>query len=338
MQVWQVEEWGLDNLKQAEVEIRPPGPGELQIAFESVSLNYRDYLVVEGKYDPRFLRPLVPCSDGYGTVVAVGKGVPSDLLKRKVLTTFCPDWPSGTPDQDSLRRTLGGPLNGVLQQFRNFRPGELLFLQEPSALTPGEWSTLPCAGVTAWNCLDGLKPGQTILLLGTGGVSLYALQIAKMRGARVLLLSSSAQKRQWAKELGADEVGDYKADPKWGQWAQKHTDCKGVDLVLETGGAGTLAQSLKAVKVGGKISLIGVLSGHQEPLNILPLVMKAVCVQGVVVGNQRHAEELVQAFLQSMQRPVVHQTFPWGEVPEAFKILASGKQFGNITIEFPEVS
>jgi NADPH:quinone reductase-like Zn-dependent oxidoreductase len=336
MQVWQVEEWGLQNLKQVELESAAPGPGEVQVAFEAASLNYRDLLVIEGKYNPRFPKPLIPCSDGYGTVVALGQGVDSGLLKQKVLTTFCPDWPSGEPNQEVLRRTLGGPEHGVLQQNRNFRPGELLFLKEPSALTPGEWATLPCAGVTAWNCLTGLKPGQTVLLIGTGGVALFGLQIAKILGARVLLLSSSAEKRERAKELGADAVGDYQADPDWGRWALEQSDGEGVDLVLETGGAGTLAQSLKAVKVGGKIALIGVLSGHQEPLNILPLVMKAVQVQGVVVGHQQHAKELVRAFLQSMQRPVVYQTFTWDEVPAAFDTLASGKQFGNITINFPQ--
>ena len=136
--------------------------------------------------------------------------------------------------------------------------------------------------------------------------------------------------------MGADIVGDYQTEPKWGRWALEHTDGEGVDLVLETGGAGTLAQSLKAVKVGGKISLIGVLSGHQEPLNILPLVMKAICVQGVVVGHKQHARELIQAYLQSMQRPVVHQTFSWDCVPDAFQTLASGRQFGKITVEFPQ--
>lgn len=337
MKVWQVEEWGLENLRACEVDSPIPATGEVQVAFEAASLNYRDYLVVTGQYNPRFPRPLVPCSDGYGTVVKVGEGVDESLLKRKVLTTFCPDWAAGEPGQETLRQTLGGPLSGVLQQYRNFRPSELLFLKEPTALTPGEWSTLPCAGVTAWNCLSGLQPGQTVLLIGTGGVSLFGLQIAKMHGARAIVLSSSAKKRALAKELGADVVGDYTQDPKWGGWVLEQTDGVGVDVVLETGGAGTLGQSLKSVKVGGRISLVGVLSGHQEPLNILPLVMKAVCVQGVVVGNHRHAEELVNAYLQTMQRPVVHQSYGWENVPEAFEALASGKQFGNLTIEFPEV-
>ncbi|MFA7480619.1 MAG: NAD(P)-dependent alcohol dehydrogenase [Vulcanimicrobiota bacterium] len=333
--LWRIGEWGLSNLEEVQHDCPAPGPGEVQIGLQAATLNYRDLLVVEGKYNPKFPRPLVPCSDGFGSVVAVGSGVNEGLLKRKVITNFCPDWVSGEPREELLRRTLGGPLPGVLQQRRNFRPSELLFLEEPTALTPFEWASLPCAGVTAWNCLQGLKPGQTVLLLGTGGVSLFGLQIAKMHGARVLLLSSSTEKRQWAREMGADAVGDY-TTAEWGRWALEQTEGRGVDLILETGGAGTLAQSLKAVKVGGKITLVGVLSGHQEPLNILPLVMKSVHVQGAVVGNHQHARELVHAYMQSMQRPVVERIFSWEEVPEAFQALASGRQFGKIAIEFPE--
>ena len=205
---WQVAEWGLTQLKKVEWECPEPSAGEVQVAFQAASLNYRDLLVVEGKYNPKFPRPLVPCSDGFGSVVAVGPGVDESLLKKSVMTNFCPDWCSGEPREKVLRRTLGGPLQGALQQRRNFAPSEILWLDEPAALTPGEWATLPCAGVTAWNCLSGLKPGQTVLLIGTGGVSLFGLQIAKMHGARVLILSSSAEKRQWAKEMGADAVSD----------------------------------------------------------------------------------------------------------------------------------
>ena len=334
-QSWQVSEWGLAQLEKVESECPEPSAGEVQVAFQAASLNYRDLLVVEGKYNPKFPRPLVPCSDGFGSVVAVGPGVDESLLKKSVMTNFCPDWSSGEPREKVLRRTLGGPLQGALQQRRNFAPSELLWLDEPAALTPGEWATLPCAGVTAWNCLSGLKPGQTVLLIGTGGVSLFGLQIAKMHGARVLILSSSAEKRQWAKEMGADAVSDYQ-DTDWGRWALEQTEGRGVDIVLETGGAGTLAQSLKAVRVGGKIALIGVLSGTKEPLNILPLVMKSVNIQGVVVGHHQHAEELVQAYLQSMQRPVVHETFGWDDVPAAFEALASGRQFGKIVVEIPQ--
>lgn len=339
MQAWMVDRWGLEHLQCGEIPTPSPGPGEVTVEFQAASLNYRDLLVVEGRYNPKFPLPLAPCSDGFGQIVEVGNGVERSLLGRHVLTHFCPLWRSGEPEAELLRATLGGPLPGVLQQYRNFRPEELHLVSEPAALTPGEWSTLPCAGVTAWHCLSRarLKPGQTLLLLGTGGVSLFALQIGRMFGARVLLLSSSLAKRERAKELGADAVSDYNLEA-WGRWALEKTDGRGVDLVMETGGAKTLPQSLTAVRVGGQIALLGVLSGHQAPLNIMPLVMKSVTVQGVVVGHHAHQRALANAYLQSMQRPVVGQSFAWQEVPQAFRLLESGRAFGNIVVEFPAPS
>jgi NADPH:quinone reductase-like Zn-dependent oxidoreductase len=339
MQAWSIEEWGLENLKLQEMESGPPGPSEVKVAFRAASLNYRDLLVVKGLYNPKFPRPLVPCSDGFGEIVEVGPAVPKSLLKKSVLTLFCPQWQGGQPQPEVLRNTLGGPLPGVLAQSQNFRVEEVLVLPEPTALTPGEWAALPCAGVTAWTCLVDharLRSGQTVLLIGTGGVSLFGLQIAKMLGARCLLLSSSEAKRERALELGADAVSDYAENPEWSRWVLQETGGTGVDVVLETGGAGTLTQSLKSVKVGGHISLVGVLSGVEERLNILPLVMKAVTVRGAIVGHKESARELHEAILHNMIRPVIQQDFPWSEVPEAFQYLASGRQFGKITISFPE--
>jgi len=339
LQAWSVEEWGLENLALHTVDRASPGPGQVQVRFRSASLNYRDLLVVEGQYNPKFSRPLVPCSDGFGEIVAVGAGVKEEFVGRSVLTLFCPDWAGGEPTAESLRTTLGGPMDGVLTPFRNFYPSQLLFLDEPSALTPGEWSTLPCAGVTAWNCLmdlAGLQPGQSVLLIGTGGVSLFGLQIAKMVGARILLLSSDPEKRERARELGADATEDYRRNPKWSEWVREQTGGEGVDVVLETGGAGTLPQSLKAVRLGGIISLVGVLSGTRGDINILPLVMKAVNVRGAVVGNKAHSKALVKAYLQNMVRPVVHRSYEWTDVPAAFQELQSGAQFGKITINFPD--
>lgn len=338
MQAWTVDEWGLGNLTLTDLPSPKPAPGEVKVAFQAASLNYRDLLVVQGHYNPRFPKPLIPCSDGYGTIVEVGHGLDESLKGRSVITLFCPDWQGGAPSSEVLRNTLGGPLNGVLVPESCFPLGQLVVLDEPSALTPSEWSTLPCAGVTAWNCLieqAGLTAGQSVLLLGTGGVSLFGLQIARMVGARPLLLSSSEEKRQLAKELGAEACHCYKSDPKWSTWVREQTEGRGVDVVLETGGAGTLGESLKSVTVGGQVCLVGVLSGASAELNILPLVMKAVTVQGAVVGNREHSNRLQRAYLQSMQRPVVHRTFPWKQVPQAFELLKSGRQFGKIAIEYP---
>jgi NADPH:quinone reductase-like Zn-dependent oxidoreductase len=335
---WSVAEWGLENLQGEHLPIPEPDAGQVLVRFHAASLNYRDLLVVKGHYNPRFPRPLIPGSDAYGQIVQLGPGVPAELFQRFVLTTFAPDWTSGAPHPRSLRNTLGGPQPGVLSEYRLFRPQELLVVDEPSALTPNEWATLPCAGVTAWAGLmedARLQPGQTVVLIGTGGVALFGLQIARMVGARILLLSSSAEKRQRALQLGAAAVADYRARPEWGQWVLEQTGGRGADVVLETGGAGTLAQSLKAVKVGGHVSLIGVLSGTQEKLNLLPLLMKAIKVQGVVVGHQDHLRQLIRAYLQSFTRPILDMAYALEAVPEAMRRLESGQQFGKVVLEFP---
>lgn len=334
---WSVSEWGLENLQANHVPIPEPGPGQVLIQFHAASLNYRDLLIVSGAYNPRFPRPLIPGSDGYGQVVGLGSGVPAELFHRYALTPFAPSWRSGPPDPRTLRQTLGGPLAGVLSEFRLFGADELVFLEEPSALTALEWATLPCAGVTAWSALVDdaqLRPGQTVVVLGTGGVALFGLQIAKMLRARVLLLSSSPEKRERARELGADAVADYRERPEWGDWVLEQTGGRGADVILETGGAGTLAQSARAVKLGGHIALIGVLAGTQERLNLLPLLMKAVRVQGVVVGHHEHLRQLVAAYLQSYTRPVVDSVYHFEALPEAFSHLASGRQFGKIALEY----
>ena len=334
---WSVTQWGLKHLQAEPAPVPEPGPGQVLLRLHAASLNYRDLLIVEGKYNARFPRPLIPGSDGYGQVVGLGRGVPAELFHKFALTPFAPAWRSGGPDPRTLRQTLGGPLPGVLSQYRTFGVEELVFVDEPSALTALEWATLPCAGVTAWSALvddAGLRPGQTVVVLGTGGVALFGLQIAKMLRARVLLLSSSAEKRERARELGADAVADYRERPDWGNWVLEQTGGLGADVILETGGAGTLGQSARAVKVGGHICLIGVLSGSEEKLNLLPLLMKAVKVQGVVVGHHAHLRQLMAAYLQSFTRPVVNSVYHFEAVPEAFSLLASGNQFGKIGIDF----
>lgn len=333
---WSVSSWGTENLEFLETALPAAGPGEVLVQFTTASLNYRDLLVVRGHYNPKFPLPLVPGSDAFGEIVATGPGTDESLLHRRVLTVFAPRWRSGSPDHETLRDTLGGPRQGVFQNRKSFLPSDLLVLDNPSALTPTQWSTLPCAGVTAWAGLVDhakLKPGQTVVLIGTGGVSIFGLQIAKMLGARVLLLSSSAEKRARALEMGADEVADYRSQPNWSDWVLELTKGRGADVVLETGGAGTLAQSIRAVKVGGHISLIGVLAGFKESLNLLPLLMKAITVRSVVVGHRNHLKDLVDAYLQSGLGPVVDRTFSLSSLPEALQRLATGQHFGKICLE-----
>lgn len=338
MRAWTVSEWGLTNLTLVERDRPTPGPGEVLVRFRSASLNYRDLLVVQGLYNPRFPLPLIPGSDGYGEIVELGPDTDAGLAKRQVLSVFAPEWESGPPRESRLRQTLGGPLPGVFQEYRVCRAEHLHLLDEPSALTAAEWATLPCAGVTAWTGLfehGELQPGETVVLLGTGGVSVFGLQLARAAGARVLLLSSSEEKRERALEMGADAVACYRENPKWANWVLQQTGGEGADLVLETGGSGTLAQSLKAVKVGGRISLIGVLSGTEEKLSILPLLMKAVQVKGIVVGHRQNLAQLERALLQSGIRPVADTIVSFEELPRAFEMMASGQHFGKIVLDFP---
>lgn len=314
-----------------------PGPGEVLVQFHAASLNYRDLLVVRGHYNPKYPRPLIPCSDGFATVVEVGDGVDSTLHGRRVLTNFAPDWLDGPPQERTLRHTLGGPLPGVLQEYRTFLPTQLTILEQPELMSAEQWSTLPCAGVTAWTGLfehGRLRPNQTVLLIGTGGVSVWALILARSIGARVLLLSSSPNKRKLAERLGAAATHCYREDPKWSKWVMHQTDGQGADLVVETGGSGTLEQSLKSVRVGGRISLIGVMAGTQDALNILPLLMKAVTVQGVVVGHHRHLGELIEHCSEYAISPQVDKTFAFTEAPKAFQHLASGSQFGKVCLSY----
>ncbi len=334
---WSLEEWGLEHLKRTACPLLSPDAREVVGEILAASLNYRDLLVVQGLYNPRFPRPLVPGSDACVRIVAVGSEVSNDLVGKIALPLFSPKWTDGRPEHFTLRQTLGGPLEGVFQRYRRFLPQELVILEEADSLSPEEWATLPCAGVTAWNalfCVGQLKPGQTVLLLGTGGVSIFCLQLAKLAGARVLLLSSSSEKRARAESLGADSTYDYRQDPKWGDWVLGQTQGEGVDLVVEVGGAGTLTQSLKSVKIGGRISLLGILAGSKEPLNLLPLMMKAVAMQGVVVGHKRHLQQLLKAVVHNGLKPVVDSTYPESDLTNALNRLKTAKHFGKITISW----
>ena len=338
MRAWVLEEWGLDNLKEVDLPELKLKADEIKVAFQAASLNYRDILVAQGLYNPKFNRPLVPCSDAYGEIIEVGSALSPTLIGRKVLTLFAPNWQAGPPNRSVLKETMGGPRQGVLQEYQNLKLDELVLLDTAERYTPHEWATFPCAGVTAWNCLieqAKLSAGHSVLFLGTGGVSLFGLQIAKLIGAKSLLLSSSPSKQQHALDMGAQAVENYKNNPKWSDWVLEQTQGQGVDVVLETGGAGTLEQSVRSAKVGGHISLIGVLGGHQKPLNILPIIMKALKIQGAVVGNRQHSQNLVRAFSESSLKPVIHKTFSWDRVPQAFQELQRGHHLGKITVSFP---
>jgi NADPH:quinone reductase-like Zn-dependent oxidoreductase len=290
-------------------------------------------MTVRGHYNPRQPLPLVPCSDGVGVVEAVGEGVTRAKVGDRVCPTFCQSWLDGPPTREKLRSTLGGPLDGTLQELMVLDQEGLV--HPPAHLTDVECATLPCAAVTAWSALfaEGeLVAGQTVLVLGTGGVSIFALQLAKARGARVIVTSSSDEKLERAKALGADETINYRADAAWGKTVRKLTDGRGVDHVVEVGGGETLEQSLLATAVGGRIAVIGVLSGVAAKVAITTVLMGCLRLQGVLVGHRASFEALGSFVAAHELRPVIGAEIPCEHAREALELMARGGHFGKICL------
>lgn len=335
MKAGQISAWGLENLKITEVSEPPkPGKGEVLVRMRAASLNFRDYLVVNGKYNPKFPLPMVPLSDGAGEVAEVGEEVTRFSVGDKVLAQFAPLWISGNANHQELRTTLGGPLDGTLREYAVFP--ETALVSMPDHLTFEEGATLPCAALTAWSALfveNKLQPGEVVVVQGTGGVSLFALQFAKMTGARVIVTSSSEEKLERAKEFGADELINYRSTPDWEKEVKKLTDGEGADHIIEVGGAGTLQKSVKCVKHFGVVHLIGVLAGGSGEFHLLPVVMSNVRLQGVIVGSRKSFESMNAAISSNRLKPVVDKTFSMAESKEAIQYLKDGKHFGKIAIQ-----
>ncbi len=334
MKVWEIRSgFGIDNLAQGERPDPTPGPGQVVVRMKAWSLNYRDLLVVTGQYNPRLKLPLIPLSDGAGEVVAIGAGVARVKVGDRVANLFMQKWLAGELSDAIARSALGGGNEGVLaEQVVLDEDGVTSF---PAHLSFEEAATLPCAGLTAWHALvseGGLRAGDTALVQGTGGVSLFALQFARLHGARVLITSSSDEKLKRAGELGASAGTNYKTAPDWDKWALQQTDGRGVDHVVEVGGAGTLARSLKAVKPGGRVSLIGVLSGGSGDISLYPMLMKNVCVQGIFVGSREMFVAMNRAIGANQMHPTIDRVFGFGEVREALRHLESGSHFGKVCI------
>lgn len=324
MKVYEIREpKGVEAVITAERPEPKPGHGEVVVRMRAASLNYRDLAVARGAYGRGVAYPIIPLSDGAGEIVELGPGVTRWVLGDRVAGIFMQGWLSGRVDAEKTKTALGGAIEGVLSELRAFPQDGLVRI--PDHLSFEEGATLPCAGVTAWHALQGLQPGQTVLVQGTGGVSMFALQFAKMAGARVITTSSSDEKLERARHLGADELINYKAVPEWEKPAQ------GVDHIVEVGGAGTLGKSLKAVRIGGVIALVGVLTGKGE-IDPQPALMKSVRMQGIYVGSREMFEDMNRAIVQGGMRPVVGRTFPFAEALEAYKYLESGAHFGKIVI------
>jgi NADPH:quinone reductase-like Zn-dependent oxidoreductase len=309
-----------------------PGPGQVLVRLRACSLNFRDLLMCKGAYNPKIRLPYLPLSDGAGEVVATGAGVIRVKPSQRVVVNFMPGWVEGPPDEEKARSALGAGGDGLLAELAVLPEQGLLPF--PAHLSFEEAATLPCAAVTAWNALvdsGGMKPGDSVLIQGTGGVSLFALQFAHRAGARVIVTSKSDQKLARAIEMGASDGINYTTTPDWDKRVRELTAGKGVDMIVEVGGAGTLPTSLKAVRLGGYIALIGVLSGGGD-INPVPILMKNIRVQGIFVGSRRMFEAMNRAIETAALHPVVDRVFSFDQAIEAMKYMETGAHFGKVVI------
>jgi NADPH:quinone reductase-like Zn-dependent oxidoreductase len=323
---------GLEAFRREELPTPKPGPGQALVRIHATSLNYRDLLVAKGLYSRNLPLPLVPLSDGAGEVAEVGPGVTRVKPGDRVAPIFMQAWIEGGPTEEKAKSAQGGAIDGVLAEFVVL--GQDGLVPVPDHLSFEEAAALPCAAVTAWHALFGegsIKPGDTVLVQGTGGVSLFALQFARMAGARVIATSSSDEKLERVRELGASDGINYKTTPDWDRRARELTGGRGVDHVVEVGGAGTLPRSLNAVRMGGRISQIGILSGAGA-VNPIPILMKNVHVQGIFVGSRAMFEDMNRAIGWNQLRPVVDRVFDFDEARDALRHLESGGHFGKIVI------
>ena len=326
--------FGLDNLTVTERPDPRPGPGEVLVRVRAVSLNYRDLLTVRGQYNPKQKLPLIPCSDGAGEVVEVGAGVTRMKVGERVCANFAQRWIAGLPTREKLRSTLGGPLDGMLAELAVL--SEEGVVRAPGHLSDEEAATLPCAGLTAWSSLvtEGhLTAGDTVLLQGTGGVSIFALQLAKLLGLRAIITSSSDEKLERARALGADAGINYRQTPAWSAKVRELTGGTGVDLVVEVGGAGTLEQSLRSVRIGGTICLMGVLAGNTLELPLPLIFMQRLRLQGILVGSREDFEAMNRAITLHQLHPVVDRVLPFEDFRAALELMERGGHFGKICIK-----
>jgi NADPH:quinone reductase-like Zn-dependent oxidoreductase len=335
MRVWRITEAGsVEALALAEAPAPEPGPFQARIAVRANSLNYRDLSVVRGAYGRGAVRTnLVPLSDGAGEVVEVGPGVTRVKPGDRVAATFMQRWLGGGVTPEAFASALGGgSVDGMLAEQVVLHEDGLVHI--PAHLSFEQAATLPCAAVTAWHALAGhgrIRAGETVLVQGTGGVSIFALQFATMMGARVIITSSSDAKLERARGMGADTGINYRTTPDWQDAVLDATGGRGVDLVVEVGGAGTLARSAQAVRMGGKISLIGVLTGMVE-MNPTALMRRMVNLQGIYVGSRAMFEAMNRAIALHAMRPVIDRVFPFERAPDAYRHQIGATHFGKVVI------
>jgi NADPH:quinone reductase-like Zn-dependent oxidoreductase len=326
--------FGLDNFSLEPLTLPDPGPTEVLVDLHAASLNYRDLMVVLGTYNPKQALPRIPGSDASGIVQAIGENVTRFKVGDHVTSLFFQDWLDGPILPSTGKSALGGPIDGVFSTAHLFP--ETGLIHSPAGYTHAEAATLPCSALTAWNALverGHLHAGQTVLLLGTGGVSIFALQIAKAHGTRVIITSSSDKKLSRARTLGADAVINYRTAPDWDREVLRLTQNRGADHIVEVGGAGTLPLSLKAVTPGGYIYVIGVLAGKGQLIDPTPILAKAIHVEGVYVGSRAMYARMISAIDANHLHPVIDSTFPLTQARQALTHMQSGSHFGKIVLD-----
>ncbi len=324
---------GFDRVVQGEAGARAPGAGEITVRLHANSLNYHDYAVVSGMWGPS--EPRIPMADGAGLVTAVGPSVGDFAVGDAVVSAFFPGWSDGAPPFADFATVPGDGVDGYAREI--VTAPVAAFTLAPKNYSHAEAATLTTAGLTAWRALHddgGLKSGETVLVQGTGGVSIFALQFAKMAGATVIATSSSAEKLVKLEGLGADHLIDYRKNPNWGEIARGFTGGRGVDHVIDVGGPATLDQSMVAARIGGHVSLIGILTGLGGEFSMITALLKQLQLKGVLVGSRRQQLDMVRAIDANGMKPVIDRSFPLEEIVAAFRYQESNKHFGKICLEF----
>jgi NADPH:quinone reductase-like Zn-dependent oxidoreductase len=335
MRVYRLPQAGrIEDLTLGEAERPVAGHGQAVVRLRAASLNYRDLMIIRNQYGSPTRPGLVPLSDGAGEVVEIGPGVKRVKVGDRVAGIFHQGWIGGEIGDEVARTALGGDLDGVLAEYRAFEEGGLVRL--PEGLSFEEGATLPCAGVTAWDALmvgpRPVRPGDVVLTMGTGGVSVFAIQFAAAAGARVISTSSSDEKLGRARQLGATDTINYKAMPEWEKEVQRLTEGRGVDHVVEVGGPGTLPRSLRSVRRGGTVNVIGLLTGGGGEINPLVLIPRAAVMRGIYVGSREMFLDMNRAIVATGIKPVVDRTFDFDRAPDAYRHLESGTHFGKVVI------
>jgi len=324
---------GFDTVKSEQFTVTAPSANEITVRLHANSLNYHDYAVVQGMMGPSVKR--IPMSDGAGEVVDVGENVTEFELGDHVVSTFFPSWINGEPLVDGFSTVPGDGVDGYAREYVTTNANS--FTKAPVGWSHIEASTLSTAALTAWRalmCFNPVKAGDIVLLQGTGGVSIFALQFAKMAGAKVIATSSNDQKLEKLKQMGADHVLNYRAETNWGKLAKQLSGGRGVDHVIDVGGTDTLDNSLDAVRIGGQVSMIGILSGTSCEMSIVKALVKQVRLQGILVGSRTQQQEMIRAIEANQIKPVIDRIFLLDEMVAAFKYQEANRHFGKICLQF----